>query len=31
VNQVVGIDEMYPAIEKYLESICRLMQPIGSR
>ena len=31
VNQVVGIDEMYAAIEKYLESICRLMQPIGSR
>lgn len=31
VNHVVGIDEMYPAIEKYLESICRLMQPIGSR
>jgi two-component system chemotaxis response regulator CheB len=31
VNQVVGIDEMYPAIEKYLESVCRLMQPIGSR
>ena len=24
VDQVVGIDEMYPAIEKYLESICRL-------
>jgi two-component system, chemotaxis family, protein-glutamate methylesterase/glutaminase len=29
VDQVVGIDEMYPAIEKYLEAICR--QPIGSR
>lgn len=31
VDQVVGIDEMYPAIEKYLESICRQIQPIGSR
>jgi two-component system chemotaxis response regulator CheB len=31
VDQVVGIDEMYPAIEKYVESICRLAQPIGSR
>jgi two-component system, chemotaxis family, protein-glutamate methylesterase/glutaminase len=31
VNHVVGIDEMYPAIEKYLESICRHTQPIGSR
>jgi two-component system chemotaxis response regulator CheB len=31
VDHVVGIDEMYPAIEKHLESICRLMQPIGSR
>ena len=31
VDQVVGIDEMFPAIEKYLESICRHSQPIGSR
>ena len=31
VDHVVGIDEMYPAIEKYLESICRQTQPIGSR
>jgi two-component system, chemotaxis family, protein-glutamate methylesterase/glutaminase len=31
VDQVVGIDEMYPAIEKYVDSICRLAQPIGSR
>lgn len=31
VDQVVGIDEMYPAIEKYVGSICRQMQPIGSR
>lgn len=31
VDQVVGIDEMYPAIEKYLEAICRHIQPIGSR
>lgn len=31
VDQVVGIDEMYPAIEKYLEFICRQAQPIGSR
>ena len=31
VDQVLGIDEMYPAIEKYLESICRQIQPIGSR
>jgi two-component system chemotaxis response regulator CheB len=31
VDQVVGIDEMYSAIEKYLESICRHIQPIGSR
>jgi two-component system chemotaxis response regulator CheB len=31
VDQVVGIDEMYPAVEKYLESICRQIQPIGTR
>jgi two-component system chemotaxis response regulator CheB len=31
VDQVLGIEEMYPAIEKYLESICRQIQPIGSR
>ncbi len=31
VDQVVGIDDMYPAIEKHIDSICRLAQPIGSR
>lgn len=31
VDQVVGIDEMYAAIEKNLEAICRQMQPIGPR
>jgi two-component system, chemotaxis family, protein-glutamate methylesterase/glutaminase len=31
VDQVVGIDEMYAAIEKQLEVICRQMQPIGPR
>ncbi len=31
VDQVVGIDEMYSAIEKYLDPICRQLQPIGSR
>ena len=31
VDQVVGIDEMYSAIEKHLEVICRQMQPIGPR
>jgi two-component system, chemotaxis family, protein-glutamate methylesterase/glutaminase len=31
VDQVVGIDQMYPAIEKHLESICRQIQPVGSR
>jgi two-component system chemotaxis response regulator CheB len=31
VDQVVGIDEMYAAIEKYVESISRLTQPVGSR
>ena len=31
VDQVAGIDEMYPAIEKYLEGICRHSQPVGSR
>jgi two-component system chemotaxis response regulator CheB len=31
VDQVLGIDEMYPAIEKYVESIYRQMQPMGSR
>src|SRR5579863_9182771 len=31
VDQVLGIDEMYPAIKKYLESVCRQAQPIGSR
>jgi two-component system chemotaxis response regulator CheB len=31
VDHIVGIDEMYPAIEKVLDSICRQAQPIGSR
>lgn len=31
VDQVLGIDEMYAAIDKYLEAICRQTQPIGSR
>jgi two-component system chemotaxis response regulator CheB len=31
VDHVVGIDEMYSAIEKCLESICRQAQPIGTR
>jgi two-component system chemotaxis response regulator CheB len=31
VDQVVGIDEMYAAIEKCVDVICRHMQPIGSR
>lgn len=31
VDQVVSIDEMYPAIEKFVEAICRQLQPIGSR
>jgi two-component system chemotaxis response regulator CheB len=31
VDQVAGIDEMYAAIEKHLEVICRQMQPIGPR
>jgi len=31
VDFVLGIDEMYPAIEKYVESAVRLMQPVGSR
>ena len=31
VDQVVGIDDMYAAIEKHLEVICRQMQPIGQR
>jgi two-component system chemotaxis response regulator CheB len=31
VDQVLGIDEMYGAIEKYLEAFCRQIQPIGSR
>jgi two-component system chemotaxis response regulator CheB len=32
VDQVLGIDEMYKAIEKCVESICRLTQPVaGSR
>jgi two-component system, chemotaxis family, protein-glutamate methylesterase/glutaminase len=31
VDQVLGIDEIYPAIEKYLEAFCRQPQPMGSR
>lgn len=31
VDQVLGIDEMFPAIEKYVEAISRQTQPIGSR
>jgi two-component system chemotaxis response regulator CheB len=31
VDQVVGIDEMYAAIEKYVDSISRPAQPVGSR
>jgi len=31
VDQVVGIEDMYSAIEKYIDSICRQPQPIGSR
>jgi two-component system chemotaxis response regulator CheB len=31
VDQVVGIDEMYAAIEKYVELISRSTQPVGSR
>jgi len=31
VDQVVGIEEMYAAIEKYVEIISRSTQPVGSR
>jgi two-component system chemotaxis response regulator CheB len=31
VDQILGIDDIYPAIEKYVESISRSTQPIGSR
>ena len=31
VDQVLGIDEIYGAVEKYLEAFCRQVQPIGSR
>ena len=31
VDQVVGIDEMYAAIEKYVDSISRPTQPVGTR
>jgi two-component system, chemotaxis family, protein-glutamate methylesterase/glutaminase len=31
VDLVVGIDEVYPAIEKYVESVLRLAQPVESR
>lgn len=31
VDQVLSIDDMYPAIEKYVESIARQTQPVGSR
>jgi chemotaxis response regulator CheB len=31
VDQVVGIEEMYAAIEKYVEIISLPTQPVGSR
>ncbi len=31
VDQVLGIDDIYPAIEKYVESISRSTHPVGSR
>jgi two-component system chemotaxis response regulator CheB len=31
VDQVIGIDEMFTAIEKYVEAITRSTQPVGSR
>jgi two-component system chemotaxis response regulator CheB len=31
VDQVVGIDEMYAAIDKYVQLISRQSQPVGSR
>ena len=31
VDQVVGIDEMYAAIEKYVQIVSRQTQPVGSR
>ncbi len=31
VDQIVGIEEMYAAIEKYVETISRSTQPVGSR
>src|SRR6266853_1345147 len=31
VDQVVGIDEMYAAIEKYVDAISRPTQPVASR
>lgn len=31
VDHVVGIDEMFAAIEKHVDAICRQLQPIGSR
>ena len=31
VDQVAGIDEMFAAIEKHVDAICRHLQPIGSR
>lgn len=31
VDRVAGIDEMYPWIDKYVEAVCRHLQPMGSR
>jgi two-component system chemotaxis response regulator CheB len=31
VDQVLGIDDLYPAIEKYVDSISRSAHPVGSR
>jgi two-component system chemotaxis response regulator CheB len=31
VDQVLGIDDIYPAIEKYVDSISRSTHPVGSR
>jgi hypothetical protein len=31
VDQVVGIEDMYAVIEKYVELISRSTQPVGSR
>jgi two-component system chemotaxis response regulator CheB len=31
VDQVAGIDEIYAAVEKFVDGICRHSQPVGSR